>query len=128
MILAIIGAGVAGLVIGLVSGMLFFRMRNNSSELKQDLAKAQAGLKEYQQQVTEHISKTNEMIQKIYAQCDALQNHVHEGTQQLNRDSSRQSLLQPSSAEAGSQDKPEALTDTNSESKAAPPKDYAPEK
>ncbi|MFT6834532.1 MAG: uncharacterized membrane-anchored protein YhcB (DUF1043 family) [Francisellaceae bacterium] len=101
LVVFIIGAGVIGLIIGWFIGLMQNKVTGSSKVIKQDLDSARSSLKEYQQQVSEHINKTNDLIQNIYAQANQLKEHTEGGTMSLNRDTSRQSLLQPSGAAHG---------------------------
>ena len=123
-----IGAGVLGLIIGWFLGMLQNKTVSGSNQLKKELDAARLGLREYQQQVTEHVSKTNDLIENIHAQTSELQAHIQEGTMNLNRDTSRQSLLQPSGAAHGLSEGNIAIERSPSSVENDPPKDYAPPK
>ncbi len=119
----IIGAGVLGLIIGWLLGMVQNKTVGGTSDLKKELDAARISLREYQQQVTDHVSKTNDLIENIHAQTSLLQEHIQAGTMSLNRDTSRQSLLQPSGASHGLSQGNIALEKPNPDNEQ--PKDYA---
>ena len=118
-----IGAGVLGLIIGWLLGVVQNKAASGTSDLKKELDAARLSLREYQQQVTDHVSKTNHLIENIHAQTSQLQEHIQAGTMTLNRDTSRQSLLQPSGAAHGLSHGNIALEKPNHENEQ--PKDYA---
>lgn len=121
-----IGAGILGLIIGWIIGLMQHKVTGDSSDLKKELDAARLSLREYQQQVTEHVSKTNDLIENIHNQTSQLQEHIQKGTMNLNRDTSRQSLLQPSGAAHGLSEGNIAIGESsqNQTEKEQPPKDY----
>jgi uncharacterized membrane-anchored protein YhcB (DUF1043 family) len=118
-----IGAGVLGLIIGWLLGIVQNKTTSGTSDLNKELDAARLSLREYQQQVTDHVSKTNDLIENIHAQTSQLQEHIQAGTMTLNRDTSRQSLLQPSGSAHGLSQGNIALEKPNQENEQ--PKDYA---
>ena len=119
-ILVFVVALLVGIIVGFIVRGVFFKATDAERKAKQELKMIRSEFMEYQNQVTEHIGKTAEMITNIQDGCQTVQEHIFSAAQHLNRDESRQSILQPSAAYVD-----KGQSQKIKDSSAMPPKDYA---
>lgn len=122
-ILVFVVALLVGVIVGFIVRGVFFKATDAERKARTELKLVKAEFAEYQSQVTQHIGKTAEMITNVQDGCQTVQEHIFSAAQNLNRDESRQSILQPSTAyiDRGDTD-PQVSAEPK---KSAPPKDYA---
>jgi len=84
---ALIMTGLACFVIGGVAGMLFANLGKKPIEQRHDLeehlAESQQQLKDYQQEVTAHFSKTAELVRELNQSYRDVHTHLAHGAQNL---------------------------------------------
>lgn len=124
--LAVIMALLIGAVIGFVVGWVAFKQRGLDKQLEHDLQETRKNFQEYQSEVSTHISRTADLLGKIQETYETVQEHVFNGAQRLNLDSTRQSLLQPTSHYIDHQSLAAGEPDHKTIGvESQPPKDYA---
>jgi uncharacterized membrane-anchored protein YhcB (DUF1043 family) len=84
---ALIMTGLACLIVGGVAGMLYSNRDKNSADrahdIEEHLAESQQQLKDYQQEVTAHFSKTAELVRELNQSYRDVHTHLAEGAQNL---------------------------------------------
>ena len=111
----------AGAAIGILLARLSNPEQQKVRELESKLQSAEDGLKEYQQEVTEHFIQTSGLINNLTQSYKAVHEHMANSAMHLaNPDISRQLVNAGTGKLTGSADS--ALPETQPE----PPKDYAP--
>lgn len=118
------GAGVLiGLIFGLLLGQLFSPRAKDKQEMRSQLFNAQQQLRDYQEEVSEHFEKTSELFNKMSHSYRDIHEHMASGAMRLgSTDSSRRMV------DAGFGKLEESPNSTISSEDAIPPKDYAPKR
>lgn len=85
---ALIMTGAACLVVGGVAGMFYANLGKNTSttrvkDIEEHLAESQQQLKDYQQEVTAHFSKTAELVRELNQSYRDVHTHLAQGAQNL---------------------------------------------
>lgn len=107
-IISVIIAFIIGLVIGfIVKSLLKQNAQPNTNP--SETAKLKHEFTLYQQQVSQHMTKTADLVSGLKQQYDAIQQHIFSGATALNRDSDRHSFLQPKTHETYTDPAVEAL-------------------
>lgn len=88
---------ISTIVVGIsfIIGLLAGRISNNKKSLKGELEAVKKELRDYQESANKHLNRTAELISDVYKKCHELQELTLSGSIRLNKDISRQSLLQP---------------------------------
>ena len=112
----------AGAVIGLLLARLSNPEQQQVRELEGKLQRAEDGLKDYQQEVTEHFVQTSGLINNLTQSYKAVHEHMAGSAMHLaNPDISRQ-LVNAGTGKLTNNSADSTLSETQPE----PPKDYAP--
>ena len=113
MLALIIVAVIIAFIVGTLTG--FYIKKDQSSTLKHELDESKKQLLNYQNTVNEHIYKTQQIMESINHQFDALQKHSQEYHVKLKLDASKTPI---------DHDRKIALEQENTDDTKAP-KDYA---
>ena len=85
---------VIGFILGFVAKWLLSRGQKTLT-CDSELGEVKQTFSLYQQQVSQHMTKTADLVNDLKQQCDDIQAHIFNGASALNRDSDRHSFLQP---------------------------------
>ncbi len=120
--------GVAALLIGTGIGVFFSRIftpdKRKSRELEKELQEANASLKNYQQEVSEHYVKTAKLVEDLTDSYRNVHNHLAEGAATLLTTRGAAPLMKT----IPSREQIEAISELPGKGKVLPPLDYAPKR
>ncbi len=95
-------ASVFGLITFIVGGFVgfavyhyFFRLSNQERQLLEALEKSKHSFKEYQHKVASNLKETANLVDQLQQNSNKLQDHILQGSVNLNLDQNKQSILQP---------------------------------
>lgn len=114
---------IAGLIVGIAIGYLLSRNSAPNSSTQRQVDELQERLDTYQSEVVTHFNTTANLLRKLTASHQDIQNHLSEGADRLALDEqTRQRLL----TALHSQDTHTSRERLDSPLFTEPPKDYAP--
>lgn len=132
---------VLGLILGFGVYHFFFRLSQPEKELAAQLQGVQAQFKKYKSLVELSLASSAQMMNQVQTACDQLHDHILKASVDLNQQTEKQSILQPSlhaapfmpthpdhnQEEQVTEFQPEDdhMTTINMQSPPHPPKDYA---
>jgi uncharacterized membrane-anchored protein YhcB (DUF1043 family) len=87
---------IVGLILGFGVYHFFFRLSHQEKEILNTLQETQNQFKTYRENVTAHLNQSAEFMAKIETVCDQFHDHILKVSVDLNQDTHKQSLLQPS--------------------------------
>lgn len=79
-------AGVGGLVVGLVAGLLATRRSHSAARVRELLAELESSRQElgqYRDEVSEHFTRTSDLLRRMTLQYRAVYEHLAEGARNL---------------------------------------------
>ncbi len=115
----LIGAG-----IGLFFSRIFTQDNRKNRELEKELQDANASLKNYQQEVSEHYVKTAKLVEDLTDSYRSVHNHLAEGAATLLSTRGAAPLMKT----IPSREQIEAISELPGKGKVLPPLDYAPKR
>ncbi len=120
--------GVTALLIGAGVGVVVTRMFNSGDRRRRNLEKqlqdANADLKNYQQEVSEHYVKTAKLVDDLTESYREVHNHLAEGAATLLHTRGATPLMKT----IPSREQIDAISEPVTDDKFLPPLDYAPKK